>query len=337
MKVDRSHKGWLIFLGIATAGGGAVYALSPPPNGPWGNTWTGLTFGVLVLLMILFAGALGVRKKVLLLRVGRVQTWTKGHLWVGALSLPFMLYHGAFQWGGPLTTVLFILLILVVLSGILGAALQHTLPTVMMSDLPNEATYEHIERSLVDLRCEAYEHVWAACGEPPNPEEARKIAAWRRRDANQRRPAHRPAPAPMSAETVAAGNEAAPAQMLAADLGPKEPKPSEFKKAGEVPRTVLKRFYNSVLRDYLRTPWRRGGLLKRREPEARVFEAVRTELEPSLHETLDDLAAVCSDARQIGRQARLHRWLHGWQFMHVPLAMALLVLALVHAVMALQK
>ena len=220
VKVDGSHKGWLIFLVVATAGGGAIYALSAPPNGPWGNTWTGLTFGVLALLMMLFAGALGLRKKFLLLRVGRVDTWTKGHLWVGALSLPFVLYHGAFQWGGPLTAMLLILLILVVLSGILGAALQHTLPTLMMFDLPNEATYEHIERSLVDLRCEAYEHVWAACGEPPDKEEARQIAKWRHRDMN-RYPVPRRVPPPVSAETEAEGKESAAAKSPQNDLGPK--------------------------------------------------------------------------------------------------------------------
>jgi hypothetical protein len=33
---------------------------------------------------------------------------------------------------------------------------------------------------------------------------------------------------------------------------------------------------------------------------------------------------------------RLHRWLHGWLYVHVPLSMGFLVLTLVHAVMSLK-
>jgi hypothetical protein len=36
------------------------------------------------------------------------------------------------------------------------------------------------------------------------------------------------------------------------------------------------------------------------------------------------------------RQARLHALLHSWQLVHVPISIALLVLAIVHVVMALR-
>jgi len=36
------------------------------------------------------------------------------------------------------------------------------------------------------------------------------------------------------------------------------------------------------------------------------------------------------------RQERLHRWLHGWLLLHIPLSLALILLGAVHAVMALR-
>ena len=54
-----------------------------------------------------------------------------------------------------------------------------------------------------------------------------------------------------------------------------------------------------------------------------------------LHPTLERLTAICEERRQMADQIRLHHWLHGWLFIHLPLSMALLVLTIVHIVMAL--
>jgi hypothetical protein len=44
------------------------------------------------------------------------------------------------------------------------------------------------------------------------------------------------------------------------------------------------------------------------------------------------LQAYCEERRQFGVQERLHLWLHGWLFLHVPLALLLLVLGLAHVI-----
>jgi len=51
---------------------------------------------------------------------------------------------------------------------------------------------------------------------------------------------------------------------------------------------------------------------------------------------LDDLEEICEEARQLVRQERLHRWMHGWLLVHIPLSLALMVLGVVHAVVALR-
>src|SRR5260221_12506386 len=68
------------------------------------------------------------------------------HLRQGLLSLPQILFHGGFHFGGTLTRVLMWLLIITVLSGVFGAALQHYIPRVITTDVPLETIYDEISR-----------------------------------------------------------------------------------------------------------------------------------------------------------------------------------------------
>ena len=71
-----------------------------PPGGPRGGSAIGLTFGIAGYALMLFAGLLGARKKVPIWRLGRAQTWMRGHFWLGLLSLPLILFHGGFRFAG---------------------------------------------------------------------------------------------------------------------------------------------------------------------------------------------------------------------------------------------
>src|SRR5437879_6544221 len=108
MRIDESHRPWAVASVAILAV--AVIAFVPyaiyHPGGAGGNTWPGLIYGVLGYCMMLYAGLMGARKKRPLWRVGRAQTWMRGHLWMGALSLPMILLHSAFTARGPLTIVL---------------------------------------------------------------------------------------------------------------------------------------------------------------------------------------------------------------------------------------
>src|SRR5439155_15093232 len=111
-----------------------------------------------------FAGVLSVRKKFRVWRVGRAQTWMRGHLWLGLLSLPLILFHAGFVFGGPLTRAMMWLFIIVIVSGLAGAALQHVLPRVMFERLPMETIYEEIPHVRAQLVTESETIVAAACG-----------------------------------------------------------------------------------------------------------------------------------------------------------------------------
>lgn len=180
MRIDRTHRAWLvaslIIFGVATA----IYVVyaAASPAGPSGGSAIGLMFGIAGSLCMIFAGLLAARKKVPVWRLGRAQTWMRGHLWLGLLSLPLILFHGGFRFGGPLTTMLMVLLIVVVLSGIFGAALQHYMPPVMTVRIPMETIFEQIDRVRGQLLAEADEMVETACG-PLNFRDAPRAAGAR--------------------------------------------------------------------------------------------------------------------------------------------------------------
>jgi hypothetical protein len=297
MKLDHTHRTWLFTVVVLTLAGGALYGVYAirSPQGPRGDTPIGLSFGILAAALSLFAGALAVRKYMLLLRVGSVTSWMRGHLWLGALVLPLACYHGGFKFGGLLTTVLMGLMIVVVVTGLFGAVLQHTLPPVMTAQLPGERTYEQLDRIRWNLRSEAYETVAAVCGRIPEAEgERTAIEA-----ALGAPPRERKTP------PAAAGVDAIRtfyASHLLALLGDVPPDASPL--AGSAVHTI-------------------------------DFDDLRVRVDASLQPAIDRLASLCAASLNLRRQTTLHRWLHGWLLVHVPASIAFLILMVVHAFAAL--
>src|SRR5215470_4827458 len=157
MRIDRTQRTWFIvslaILIVATV----VYVpyARSSPHGPSGASALGLTFGIVGFAFMIFAGLLAPRKRVPIWRVGSAQAWMRGHLWLGLLSLPLILFHGGFRFGGPLTTALMVLLIIVVGSGVFGAILHHYMPTVMTVETPLETIFEQLDRRRSQLLAEA--------------------------------------------------------------------------------------------------------------------------------------------------------------------------------------
>jgi hypothetical protein len=56
----------------------------------------------------------------------------------------------------------------------------------------------------------------------------------------------------------------------------------------------------------------------------------------TLHPNIDDLENICEEKRQLDKQSRLHKILHGWLLVHVPLSYALILLGAWHAIVALR-
>lgn len=300
MLFDQTQRKWLVAAVVIVAAATAVYipyALHSP-QGPRGGSAVGLAFGIAGFALMIFAGLLSARKKVPVWRVGRAQTWMRGHLWLGLACLPLILFHAGFHMRGTLTFVLMILLFAVIASGIFGAVLQARIPRRMTIEVPMETIYEQIDHVRAQLREEAEQLATAACGTLEGA-------------------------APSPAVDASSGATAS-----AVEIGVE---------VSEDARTQLREFYLRRMRPFLNAPAeRRSSPLADAPQAADLFEELRLRLPPELHDTLKDFENICEEERQLTRQAHLHRILHAWLLIHVPLSYALLALAAVHAVMALR-
>jgi hypothetical protein len=176
MRIDRTHRTWVIAtvaLAVISTVAYILYAVETP-SGPRGGSALGLTFGIAGYATMLYAGLLGARKQVPTWRIGRAQTWMRGHLWLGLLSLLLILFHAGFVFRGPLTLILMLLFFIVIGSGILGAAIQHYVPSLMTSRVPLETIYEEIPHVRAQLREEADQLAASICG-PLEAEESQTV------------------------------------------------------------------------------------------------------------------------------------------------------------------
>lgn len=166
MILDKTHRPWIIFSTVVLAASTGCYCvyLKSADNGPSGGTWQGMLFGIVGSLLMVIAGLLALRKKVPRWRIGSAQTWLRAHIWLGLLSVPMILFHAGFRWGGLLEQVLLSVFALVIASGIAGLVFQHYLPGVMKVSSPREAMFEQIPVVCDSLRKTAEQHVAAACG-----------------------------------------------------------------------------------------------------------------------------------------------------------------------------
>ena len=305
MLIDKTHQRWMVTAIAITVVSGILYVpyarrVAPPSGG----SWVGLAYGIAGFALMLYAGLLGARKKVPVWRLGRAQTWMRGHLWLGLASFPLIVFHAGFTFGSGLTLVLMWLFVIVTVSGVAGAWLQHTLPRRMMRDVPMETIYEQIDHVRAQLVMEADTIVADACGKL----EVETIV-----------PAARPRGA---VGNVAEAKAAATALATIDRIDAEESAP-------------LREFYRQDLRPFLE---RHGVAHPLSDPakSAARFEKVKALVPASFHAALIDLENICEEERQLRRQSRMHVTLHGWQLVHVPLSIGLLVLAIVHIVMALR-
>ncbi len=159
MRIDGTHKPWMIGTAAAVVLGAAVYIpYALRTAAPGGGTPIGLSFGSVALGLMLFAALLSVRKRFPIWRIGRAKIWMRAHLWLGFLALPMVLFHAAFHARGGLTAVLMGLTVVVVASGIAGAWLQHTVPTRIFREVPFETIYDQIPVICGQLVTEAEGH-----------------------------------------------------------------------------------------------------------------------------------------------------------------------------------
>ena len=298
MLIDRSHRPWAIGSAVALAIAVAAYVpYALRSAGPGGGSGPGLTYGIAAFACMLYATLLALRKKFPIWRIGRTQTWMRGHLWLGALSLPLVLLHSGFLFGHGLTSIMMWLFVFVWASGLFGAWLQHTMPRRLLREVPMETIYEQVGRVRGQLLDEADTVVATACG---------KLE--------------------LDVRAEAAGTQSA-SHLLGSVL--------RTGSGGADDGAPLREFYLREMRAFVEAPTRHHPLADATAASA-MFGKVRALVPSPFHAALSDLESLCEEERQLLRQERLHGVLHGWLIVHVPLAYAVMVLAVVHIVIAIR-
>lgn len=300
MRIDKTHRPWIttaVILFIIATIAYVPYALTAL-TGPSGGSVLGLIYGIIGYGMMLYAGLLGARKKVPVWRLGRAQTWMRGHLWLGLLSFPLILYHAGFVWKGPLTAVMMILFFIVIISGIVGAAVQHYVPRFMTSRVPLETIYEEIPHVRTQLREEADLLATSVCG-----------------------------PLGETATVIAAQEDLSPAA-ASSDV-------TTLVEIETEDRQRFKEVYIGKVKPFLENPDAPNMEMTNPQLATAVFTEMRRLLPSPVHPVVDDLENIIEEERQLRRQRVIYQWLHGWLLVHVPLSIALLVLGGIHAIMAL--
>ncbi len=164
----QKHRPWVI--GTAMVAGVAIgaYLGEGVRRGrvPDGTSFTGFAYGVVAGLIIIFEFLLWPRKRKRAWRVGAVQVGLRAHIWLGLLTIPLLLLHSGFRWGGSLSTWLAILYIVVILSGLYGLVVQQWLTRKMLLEVPAETIHSQIQAISDQFVDEASRLVADVCGTP---------------------------------------------------------------------------------------------------------------------------------------------------------------------------
>jgi hypothetical protein len=150
--MDRKNTSWFVATLILSAASIGLYVWDAPRHdGKWGSTWCGLAMGVAALAVMVFLVGLGLKRRVPHWRLGRAQTWLRGHIWLGVLLVVLVALHAAFAIGGTLTLWMWILLALITVSGIFGVLLQQFIPSLLLHNVPGETVAQQLDRQIAAL------------------------------------------------------------------------------------------------------------------------------------------------------------------------------------------
>jgi hypothetical protein len=116
----------------------AAYLWHDPPLKPYGGTWLGYTLGSVGAALILWLLWYGVRKRRYHSTVGSVQGWLSAHVYLGTALVVVVTLHTGFELGLNVHTLAYVLMLVVVFSGLYGVVAYLRIPRAMTENLGQE-------------------------------------------------------------------------------------------------------------------------------------------------------------------------------------------------------
>lgn len=130
------HKGfrWLWIALLLSAASIAGYLLIDQEPRPNGGTWYGYTLGTIGFGLILWLSLLGVRKRRINPGAWSLKAWTSAHVYLGLALAVVGTLHTGFQIGWNVHTLAYVLMLLVIATGIYGVIVYATLPASLSAN-----------------------------------------------------------------------------------------------------------------------------------------------------------------------------------------------------------
>jgi hypothetical protein len=123
------RSGRWFWISFATAVGLVLHYISYQSRTvAYGGSIEGLLYGVAGTGLIAVLMYLGIRKRSYASSTGTLQGWVSAHVYLGLLTLLLIPMHAGFRFGWDVHTLAFVLLAVVVLSGVLGLFLYRNIP-----------------------------------------------------------------------------------------------------------------------------------------------------------------------------------------------------------------
>ncbi|MDC1307486.1 hypothetical protein N8Z40_05780 [Pseudomonadales bacterium] len=143
--------GRYFWVAIALVGASIVaYLLQEPHQTPNGGTWLGYTLGTMGALLILWLIYLGRRKRNFAAGWGTVRGWVSAHVYLGTSLLVVATLHTGFQFGINVHTLAYVLMCVVIVSGLFGVWAYRTYPEAR-NELKRSQTLDDIFLQLEDI------------------------------------------------------------------------------------------------------------------------------------------------------------------------------------------
>ena len=120
------------------------YFFDSPLTGRKGNSYAGMFFGILSTLGILYLTYFGIRKRSYRYGAGSLVGTLSAHVWLGVILLLLVPLHSGLNFNLNFHTLTYIVMVVVVLSGIFGAVAYRIFPQYLLSQRGKEKQEELI-------------------------------------------------------------------------------------------------------------------------------------------------------------------------------------------------
>lgn len=142
VRSDSGHDGflrhnnfqWLKVAGSVSVAAMLAYLLIDVQPRPNGGSWYGYILGTVGAGLIVWLTLLGFRKRKMTPGAWSLKAWTSAHIYLGLSLIVIATLHTGFQFGWNVHTLAYVLMMLVIGSGIFGVSAYATLPRAMSAN-----------------------------------------------------------------------------------------------------------------------------------------------------------------------------------------------------------